>query len=82
MWGTVAGAMSVEAAVAASLLELNHQKEFWGNVEWAHDLELHELRSRLAAAALFVQLNAAPDKATAAKATADNSVNVPASATG
>ena len=29
----------------------------WGSVEWAHDLELMETRSRVAAAALFYSLN-------------------------
>jgi len=29
----------------------------WGNVEWHHDVDKMELRSRLAAAALFVYVN-------------------------
>lgn len=29
------------------------QTGVWGNVEWAHDLELHDTTSRLAAASLF-----------------------------
>ena len=29
----------------------------WGSVEWAHDLELMETRSRVAAAVLFYSLN-------------------------
>jgi ATP synthase F1 complex assembly factor 2 len=33
------------------------QTEQWGNVEWAHDVELHDTTARLAAAAMFVQLN-------------------------
>ena len=37
-------------------LVFNFQTEKWGNVEWAHDLELHDTTSRLAAATLFVQL--------------------------
>ena len=32
----------------------------WGKVEWAHDLELMETRSRVAAAALFYSLNNKP----------------------
>ena len=32
----------------------NLQTEKWGNVEWAHDLELHDTTARVAAAALFV----------------------------
>ena len=33
------------------------QIDEWGNVEWSHDLELHDTTARLAAAALFVQLD-------------------------
>ena len=29
----------------------------WGNVEWHHDVDVYELRARLAAATLFVHLN-------------------------
>lgn len=32
------------------------QIQKWGNVEWAHDYELQELRARTAAGALFVHL--------------------------
>lgn len=28
----------------------------WGNVEWAHDYDMYELRARTAAGALFVHL--------------------------
>ncbi len=31
------------------------QTEQWGNVEWAHDLELHDTTARVAASSLFVQ---------------------------
>ena len=31
------------------------QTDQWGNVEWAHDLELHDTSARVAAAAMFVQ---------------------------
>ena len=33
------------------------QTDRWGNVEWAHDIELHDTTARVAAAAMFVQLN-------------------------
>lgn len=28
----------------------------WGNVEWAHDYDMYELRARTSAGALFVHL--------------------------
>ena len=31
--------------------------EHWGNVEWAHNLELNDTLSRVAAAELFIQCN-------------------------
>lgn len=34
------------------VLQIRH----WGNVEWAHDYDRHELRARAAAATLFVLL--------------------------
>ncbi|XP_062913431.1 ATP synthase mitochondrial F1 complex assembly factor 2 [Mobula hypostoma] len=48
--------LSVEKAVWLSRLEEQFQIEVWGNVEWAHDYDLYELRSRTAAGALFVHL--------------------------
>ncbi|XP_067912058.1 ATP synthase mitochondrial F1 complex assembly factor 2 [Heterodontus francisci] len=48
--------LNVEKAVLLSRLEEQYQIEFWGNVEWAHDYDLHELRSRTAAGTLFVHL--------------------------
>lgn len=33
------------------------QIQHWGNVEWAHDYDMYELRARTAAGALFVQLS-------------------------
>ncbi|KAM9305438.1 ATP synthase mitochondrial F1 complex assembly factor 2 [Gastrophryne carolinensis] len=48
--------LPVERAVLLSRLEEEYQIQRWGNVEWAHDYDLHELRSRTAAAALFVYL--------------------------
>lgn len=32
------------------------QIQYWGNVEWAHDYDMYELRARTAAGALFVHL--------------------------
>jgi ATP synthase F1 complex assembly factor 2 len=32
------------------------QIQKWGNIEWAHDYELQELRARTAAGTLFVHL--------------------------
>lgn len=52
--------LSVEKAVALSRLEVEFQISRWGKVEWAHDLELMETRSRVAAAALFYSLNNKP----------------------
>lgn len=49
--------LTVETAVHLSRLELEFQISRWGSVEWAHDLELMETRSRVAAAALFYSLN-------------------------
>ncbi|KAL9956936.1 hypothetical protein ACROYT_G038500 [Oculina patagonica] len=49
--------LTVETAVRLSRLELEFQISRWGSVEWAHDLELMETRSRVAAAALFYSLN-------------------------
>ena len=49
--------LTVEEAVRLSRLELEVQTERWGNVEWAHDLELHDTTARLAAATLFVHLS-------------------------
>lgn len=49
--------LTIETAVHLSRLELEFQISRWGSVEWAHDLELMETRSRVAAAALFYSLN-------------------------
>ncbi|XP_045680632.1 ATP synthase mitochondrial F1 complex assembly factor 2 isoform X2 [Phyllostomus hastatus] len=48
--------LTVEQAVLLSRLEEEYQIQKWGNVEWAHDYELQELRARTAAGALFVHL--------------------------
>ncbi|KAM4524321.1 ATP synthase mitochondrial F1 complex assembly factor 2 [Odontesthes bonariensis] len=49
--------LSVEKAVLLSRLEEEYQIEHWGNVEWAHDYDMYELRARTAAGALFVHLS-------------------------
>lgn len=49
--------LSVEKAVLLSRLEEEYQIRQWGNVEWAHDYDMYELRARTAAGALFVQLS-------------------------
>lgn len=48
--------LTVEQAVLLSRLEEEYQIQKWGNVEWAHDYELQELRARTAAGALFIHL--------------------------
>lgn len=48
--------LSVEQAVLLSRLEEEYQIQRWGNVEWAHDYDMYELRARTAAGALFVHL--------------------------
>ncbi|KAK5850584.1 hypothetical protein PBY51_001452 [Eleginops maclovinus] len=49
--------LSVEQAVLLSRLEEEYQIKYWGNVEWAHDYDMYELRARTAAGALFVHLS-------------------------
>uniref|UniRef100_A0A1A7XRB1 ATP synthase mitochondrial F1 complex assembly factor 2 n=1 Tax=Iconisemion striatum TaxID=60296 RepID=A0A1A7XRB1_9TELE len=49
--------LSVEEAVLLSRLEEEYQIRRWGNVEWAHDYDMYELRARTAAGALFVRLS-------------------------
>nr|XP_033819727.1 ATP synthase mitochondrial F1 complex assembly factor 2 [Geotrypetes seraphini] len=46
--------LTVERAVLLSRLEEEYQIQRWGNVEWAHDYDLQELRSRTAAGTLLV----------------------------
>ncbi|XP_069917849.1 ATP synthase mitochondrial F1 complex assembly factor 2-like isoform X1 [Oryctolagus cuniculus] len=48
--------LTVEQAALLSLLEEEYQIQKWGNVEWAHDYELQELRARTAAGTLFIHL--------------------------
>lgn len=54
--GIVDRHLSVEQAVLLSRLEEEYQIRCWGNVEWAHDYDMYELRARTAAGALFVHL--------------------------
>ncbi|XP_014064254.1 ATP synthase mitochondrial F1 complex assembly factor 2 isoform X1 [Salmo salar] len=49
--------VTVEQAVLLSRLEEEFQIGHWGNVEWAHDVDLYELRARTAAGALFVHFS-------------------------
>lgn len=55
--GMVDRHLSVEQAVLLSRLEEEYQIRQWGNVEWAHDYDMYELRARTAAGALFIQLS-------------------------
>ncbi|XP_072273539.1 ATP synthase mitochondrial F1 complex assembly factor 2 [Pyxicephalus adspersus] len=48
--------LTVEKAVILSRLEEEYQIERWGNVEWAHDYDKHELCARTAAGTLFIHL--------------------------
>nr|AHZ64882.1 ATP synthase subunit gamma [Tetranychus cinnabarinus] len=47
----------VSEAVSLSRLELEYQTSIWGNVEWAHTIELMMTRARVSAALLFVFAN-------------------------
>lgn len=49
--------LTVEEAVKLSRLELEFQIEKWGNVEWAHDLDLMQLQSRVSSGLIFFLLN-------------------------
>jgi len=49
--------ISVEMAVSLSRLELEYQTCIWGNVEWAHTIELMMTQAKVAAALLFVITN-------------------------
>ncbi|XP_048348963.1 ATP synthase mitochondrial F1 complex assembly factor 2 [Sphaerodactylus townsendi] len=54
--GLVDKQLTVEQAVLLSRLEEEYQIRRWGNVEWAHDYDVYDLRARTAAATLFVHL--------------------------
>ncbi|KAG9334776.1 hypothetical protein JZ751_006525 [Albula glossodonta] len=56
-FGLVDRHLTVEQAVLLSRLEEEYQIQRWGNVEWAHDYDMYELRARAAAGALFVHLS-------------------------
>lgn len=47
----------VEEAVSLSRLELEYQTQIWGNVEWAHTIELVMTRAKVASALLFIICN-------------------------
>ncbi|XP_013380946.1 ATP synthase mitochondrial F1 complex assembly factor 2 [Lingula anatina] len=61
--------LSVEKAVELSRLELEFQIKRWGSVEWHHDIDLLELKARVAAAVLFVHMSTEFQTADAAKQT-------------
>lgn len=56
-FGLVNRLLTVEQAVLLSRLEEEYQIRHWGNVEWAHDYDMYELRARTAAGSLFVHLS-------------------------
>ncbi|KAK3091953.1 hypothetical protein FSP39_023987, partial [Pinctada imbricata] len=47
--------ISVDKAVKLARLETDYQTDRWGNVEWYHDIDILQLRARLAASALLIQ---------------------------
>lgn len=49
--------ITVEEAVKLSRLEQEYQIKHWGNVEWAHDLDLMLTRSRVSSGLIFFLLN-------------------------
>lgn len=49
--------ISIEKAVHLSRLEEEFQLQYWERVEYAHDLNQHDLQSRLSAAVLFIYFN-------------------------
>jgi ATP synthase F1 complex assembly factor 2 len=51
------GQLDVESTADLSRLELRHQIKQWGSVEWQHDVEYHDLQSRLSAAHLLAELS-------------------------
>lgn len=48
--------LGVEAAVAAARLEEDKQIEEWGFVEGGHDIDIADLRVRVAAPSVFLRL--------------------------
>lgn len=49
--------ITIEEAVKLSRLEQEFQIEKWGNVEWAHDLDLMQLQARVSSGLIFFLLN-------------------------
>ncbi len=66
--------MDVERAIQLSRLEQEYQVSQWGNVEWYHDIDVLELRARLAAATLFIHLNSTDQRTTFNKDQSKNPV--------
>ncbi|XP_032669594.1 ATP synthase mitochondrial F1 complex assembly factor 2 [Odontomachus brunneus] len=54
---TAARTINIPEAVSLSRLEEEYQISHWGNVEWCHEYNKHDLQARLSAAMLFVYLN-------------------------
>ena len=48
--------LSIEQTLAAARLEEDRQIEAWGLVEGGHDIDIADLRVRVAAPALFLRL--------------------------
>lgn len=63
--------LTVEKAVQLARLETLYQTKIWGNVQWHHDVDIYQLQSRVAAAALFVHW-CSNDMATTHKTTYSN----------
>ena len=49
--------IDVETACDLSLLETQFQTEKWGNVEWYHDFEQVNIKTRVSAALVFLYFN-------------------------
>lgn len=49
--------VSVEEAISLSRLETEFQTSKWGNIEWAHDIDLMQTRARVSAGILFLHLS-------------------------
>eukprot|EP00731_Ephydatia_muelleri_P029413 Em0020g1057a len=51
------GRLDAEEAANLALLETRHQTQRWGSVEWQHDIEAQDLKSRMAATQLVASLS-------------------------
>lgn len=51
-----AGQLSIDEVVAAARAEEDHQMGLWGLVEGGHDIDIADLRVRVAAPSLFLRL--------------------------